>query len=223
VVDEILAGQPFSTYDDLKERTTRRSLNAPKLELLSSIGALESLGIPKDKGRADEIQFALLGFTLQKPRALRGIKPRHTGARESGSGWQHLGRETGVEASKGRSSVSKLFWIPTTTKLSLKASPWAQVKTWILTVIDENGLAFDLMVNEDKKYEAMLVNFLHKHCQGATACLDGMIRMPFLSIGPQGFRLFGVTGSYNGDPQLFGVQKKHLRYVKALQEAKGFR
>jgi hypothetical protein len=111
--------------------------------------------------------------------------------------------------------VSKLFWLPPYAQietdrrkfLELKASPWAQVKTWLLTVVDENGLPFHLMVNEDKEHEVRLVKFLHGKCQGAVVCLDGMIRLPFTN-GPQGFRLFGVTGAFNNDPQIFHLPTK---------------
>jgi len=215
---EITQGQPFTDMDDFKERTTRRAVNATRVENLAALGVLQPLGVRGQK-EADEIQFQLLGFTLKRPRAFRNCKPRHTGARVSSSGWKHDGLERGLRATSGRCSVSKLFWIPPDAKLELKASPWAQVKTWLLTVLDENGLQFHLMVNEDKPFEAKLLNFLHAKCQGAVVCVDGMIRLPFMSNGPQGFRLFGLTGSFNDDPQIFRLPNgKDKLYKDAISE-----
>lgn len=225
---EILEGQPFQDYEDFKSRTTRRALNAPRMESLSTLGALESLGIG-GVGYKDEIHFGLLGFTLKKPRAFRGCKPRHVRARESASGWKHMGREKGVESTQFRHSVSKLFWLPNYSHwedsrkkfLELKASPWAQVKTWLLTAIDENGLPFHCMVNEDREHEAKLLKFLHDRCQGAVVCLDGMIRLPFVQNGPPGFRTFGVAGCYDGDPQMWHVSDKTKEKILLHSKAKG--
>ena len=162
---EILAGQPYQDLDDLKARTTRRAVNASRIESLHRVGALESLGMPGGEDE-DYIQFHTLGFTLNKPVAFRGCKPKHVGARVSSGGWRHLGREKSVDLTAPRTSVSKLFWIPENTKLELRASPYAQVKTWLLTVIDENGIPFTLMADENKEEDAGLLNFLHRKCQG---------------------------------------------------------
>lgn len=207
VINEIVQGQPFKDYDDLKERTTRRSLNVTKLLNLSNLGALEPLGIKRGVDE-DAVQFQFLGFTLRKPRAFQGIRPRYTRIRTSDSGWRHLGRERGLEPTQGRASVSKLFWIPPGAKLELKASPWANVKTWLLNVLDENGVQFHLMVNQDKNGEAKMLKLLHRHCVGAVVCADGMVRLPFVMNGPQGFRFFSVTGAYHGDPQVFKVKNE---------------
>ena len=74
-VGEIIAGQPFHSYDDFKARTTRRALNKKRLETLATVGAFESFGIEGDAD--DAIQFKTLGFTLRKPKALRNIRPKH--------------------------------------------------------------------------------------------------------------------------------------------------
>jgi hypothetical protein len=137
-----------------------------------------------------------------------------------------------VESTAGRASVSKMFWIPPYAPIEeadkrrkffeLKASPWAQVKTYLLTVVDENGIPFHLMANEDKPFEAQLLKILYERCQGGVVCLDGMIRMPFVQNGPQGFRVFGVTGAYNNDPQIWNTRndtKNKLR-ISGLNEAK---
>lgn len=219
----ITEAQPFESFDDFRGRVPKRQVNSRAVESLQRVGALESLGIMGEDD-SDIEQFQILGFTLDRPRVFRGVKPKHVGERVSNSGWKHLGRTKGVALTEGRSSVSKLFWIPPGTKLELKASPWAQVKTWLLTVIDENGLPLALMVNEDKHHESTLVQFLHRRCQGCVVCVDGMIRLPFKNGEPTGFRLFGVTGAYNNDPQIFHLpkskEKKYKAGIAALDEAK---
>lgn len=216
---EILDNQPFSDFDDLKARTTRRALNATRLETLNRVGALETLGMPGEEDE-DAVQFQTLGFTLKKPLAFKGCKPKHIGPRVSNGGWRHLGRERGVDLTEPRASVSKMFWVPEGTKLELRASPYAQIKTWLLTVIDENGIPFNIMANEDKVEDATLLNFLHRKCQGAVVSIDGSIRMPFLQGQPNGFRLFGLSGSYNGDPQIWHVKEKFKKAIAALDQQK---
>lgn len=216
---EILANQPFTDYDDFLARTTRRAIKAPALESLRRVGAFESLGIERDKKLEDIAQFEILGFTLNRPKVFKGLKPKHTSEKVSESGWRHLGREKGVEMTEGRASVSKMFWIPPVTKFELKASPWASIKTYLLTVVDENGVPLHMMVGEDKEYEVRLLQFLFKKCAGAVVCANGMIRLPFIQNGPQGFRLFGITGSYEGDPQMFHLPEgKEKKYKKAVAE-----
>jgi DNA polymerase-3 subunit alpha len=219
-VREILEGQPFKSYDDLKARTTRRSLNAPRLERLAEIGALEPLGV-KRVSEEDATQFNLLGFTLLTPKVFKGVKPKYTGKRISESGWEHLGLEHGLEPTPYKSSVSKMFWIPPDTKLELKASPWAQTKTWLLEAVDENGVKFHILAPEEKKDLVLLSKFLGKRGRNRVAVLDGMIRMPFVMNGPQAFRLFGVTGAFQDDPQIFPKRDDDFTYVSAARSLKG--
>jgi DNA polymerase-3 subunit alpha len=237
----IMDAQPFTDWDDFRGRVSKRNVNARAVEALQSVGALESLGIGWDYDTQEEIdaaQFHILGFTLNRPKVFKGCKPKHAGERVSESGWRHLGRERGVDLTEARSSVSKTFWIPPYSEieevtaegkkkksyLELKASPWAQVKTWLLTVVDENGLPFHLMVNEDREYEVRLLKFLYSKCQDSVVCLDGMIRLPFVNNGPQGFRVFGITGSYNSDPQMWRLpadaDKKYKKAVAELHRLK---
>lgn len=218
-VGEIVAGQPFSDYEDFKARTTRRAVNVKRLEVLAAIGALNPLGV---KGEPDDAtQFEILGFCLKKPEAFRGRKPKHVGRRVSDSGWEHMGlARGGISLTETRSSVSKLFWIPPGAKLELKSSPWAQVKTWLLTAVEENGLPFDIMVNENKHEESELLKFLHRKCQGKVFCADGMIRQPFASDRPQGFRFFGISGAYNGDPQIWEIPDKQKKAIAELDRQK---
>jgi len=219
-VNEIVSNQPFTTYDDLKDRTTRRSLNAPRLEALAVLGALEPLGIRRGEDE-DVIQFHALGFVLHRPRKFRGFKPRHIAPRISESGWKHLGRERGLETTQGRASVSKVFWIPPGVKLETKASPWAQVKSLLMEAVDENGIKFHLLAPQDKKDLTLLMKFLHKKCADRVVCLDGMVRMPFVMNGPQAFRVFGITGSFQGDPQIYPRNKNDTTFVSAIRSAKG--
>jgi DNA polymerase-3 subunit alpha len=218
-VGEIVVGQPFRDFEDFKSRTTRRAINVTRLETLAEIGALECIGV---KGNPDDAtQFEILGFCLAKPKAFRGCKPRHVGRRVSDSGWEHLGLAKGaVVPTDSRSSVSKLFWIPPGAKLELKSSPWAHVKTWLLTAVDENGLPFDLMVNEDKRELGLLLEFLHRKCQNKVLCADGMIRQPFTQDRPQGFRFFGISGAYDNDPQIWEISNKGKLVVIELEREK---
>lgn len=207
-INEIVQAQPFTSLDDFKARTTRRALNKTRIETLAHIGAFESLGVKKTANDADE--YSILGFTLHKPKAFRGVKPRHVSARVSDRGWVHHGLERGVEITEGRSSVSKLFWIPPIEDsrhhkgLEIKASPWAQVKTHLLLAIDENGLPFHLMANEDKQGEVEILRVLSEKFRGAVICADGGVRQPFLTDGPMGFRFYGISGAdFKGDPQIW--------------------
>lgn len=224
-VNEILAGQPFSTYEDFKERTTRRSLNTTRIETLAGLGAFADFGIRASGD--DAFQYAALGFTLRRPKALRGVKPRYVGERVSQSGWWHRGRYRGAELTDGRASVSKLFWIPPLEDsrgfkmLDLKASPWAQMKSYLLTAIDENGIGFHLMAQEDKP-EAEILKYLIQ-LKGCVISCEGRVRQPFLQDGPLGFSFYSLSGaSYKSDPQIFGemVEPKHLKKLIKLHQAR---
>lgn len=217
---EIIEGQPFADYDDFVARTTRTGVKAPSLDRLRRVGAFGSLGIRGERSERDRTQFEILGFCLDRPQAFKGIKPKHTGERTSNSGWRHLGIHPGCDLTEGRCSVSKLFWIPPISDFELKASPWASVKTYLLEVVDVNGVPLHLMVGEDKEGEVKLINFLAKRCRDTVICADGMVRLPFIQNSLTGFRLFGITGSFNGDPQIFHLPEKvDTRYKKAIIEA----
>lgn len=223
-VNEILSGQPFSTYQDFKERTSRRSLNGPRVEMLAALGALTDLGVKGES--SDALEFEALGFVLSKPQAFKGVKPRYVGERRSESGWWHQGRYRGADITEGRSSVSKLFWIPPVEDkrgfklLDLKASPWAQVKTYLLHAVDENGIVFHLMANEDKPGEVEILKYLAK-LKGCTVCCEGSVRQPFLNDGPLGFRFYGISGAdYKYDPQVWNTQNGAKKKIVQLHEKK---
>lgn len=217
-VREIVSGQPFSSLDDFKARTTRRALNVRRVEILGELGAFSEFGIKGAKDR-DATEFQYLGFTTRKPKAFAGCKPKYAGPRTSNSGWQHQGLQKSVEITQGKVSISKLFWIPPQEKLlELKASPWAQVKTWLLTAVDVNGIAFQIMMNEDKPPSGIrLLKFLAEKCGGAVICLDGSVRQPFLTDGPLGFRFYGVTGGRQNDPQAWYISDKYKLAINELE------
>ena len=203
-------------------RTTRRQVNTTALDNLRRVGALTSLGVGAKVD--DATQFEILGLCLNKPKAMKGCKPKHVGERTSNSGWRHLGLHRSIDFTEGRSSVSKMFWIPPTGKLELKASPWANVKCYLLEVVDENGVPMHLMVNEDKDELVKLMKFLHEKGAGCVICADGMVRLPFVQNGLTGFRFFGITGAYNDDPQIWHLpakrEAKYKRGISALDKMK---
>lgn len=213
-VNEIIQGQPFISLDDFKNRTTRRAMNKARIETLADIGALDSIGI---RATADDLrQFEILGFTLRKPKAFRGIKPKYTGSRVSKSGWHHTGLERRAELTEGRESVSKLFWIPDIEKVSeWKTSAYTQVKTLLLSAIDENGLPFQIKASEDKQGEVRILLALSKRFRGCVVCCDGAVVQPFAADGPMGFRFYGVTGAdFNGDPQIWQIGQQIDKQLK---------
>jgi hypothetical protein len=223
-VRDILAGQPYSTYEDFRERTPRRTLNKTRLEILAALGAFDDLGI---KATASDLEeFQSLSFTINKPKALRGITVSHTKRRDSQSGWVHAGRERTAEFTEFRQSVSKLFWIPPLADKELlqqKASAWAKSKSYLLTAVDENGLPFQIIVPEDRPAEVEILKYIANRLKDTAICCDGAVRQPFLSDGPLGFRFYSVTGaSYDVDPQVFGpnaIGKRKVALVK-LHDAK---
>ena len=215
----IMAGQPYVSFDDFRERIPKRSVDSGQVTALTSTGAFRELGISGGLGDSDE--FALLGFTLKKPKVFKGIKPKHVRARKSETSyWVHDGLYRGAEMTEGRHSVSKLFWIPPFDKkdvLEFKASPFQSVKTYLLTAVDENGIGFHIMVNEDKEAESQVLRYVAAKCRGMVVCLDGFVRGPFLTDGPLGFRFFGVSGArFQSEPQVFPGSKTISSHIAAL-------
>ena len=218
-VRDVLAGQPYSSYEDFRERTPRRTLNKTRLEILAAIGAFEDLG---HRATASDLeQFQILSFTINKPKALRGITPKHMTKRESQSGWVHAGRERTAELTEIRQSVSKLFWIPPLAEkdmLQQKASLWAQSKSYLLTAVDENGLPFQIICPEDRPAEVEILKYIATRLKDTAICFDGAVRQPFLPDGPLGFRFYSVTGaSYDVDPQVFGPVATGRRKVNLVK------
>lgn len=106
----------------------------------------------------------------------------------------------------------------------MKASPWANVKCWLMAVVDENGVPMHWMVNEDKEALVKLFTWLDVKARGCVICADGMVRLPFIQNGLTGFRFFGITGAYKDDPQIWGLpekrEAKYKRGISALDKLK---
>lgn len=237
-VREIIDNQPYTSFDDFSKRLSKRAVNATRVDVLSALGALDSLGVErskeivierKEKGKIvkrvldtpDLQEFYLLGFTMGRPSAMQGIKARHTNKQNiSTSEWRHNGLQTGVELTEGPTSVSKLFWIPPLPKLDIytkKSSAWAKVQTNLLTAVDENGIEFQIKANEDKPDKVALLDFMANRLRGGVVCLDGAVRSPFLFDGPLTFQLFNVTGAFKEEPQIFGDFEKLETYKEAVE------
>jgi DNA polymerase-3 subunit alpha len=213
----ILAKQPYSSLEDFRERLPKAAVKQPSVEALAAVGAFRSFGIkPTD---SDEETLHVLGFLLNHPKAmdLKTMKPKHAGRRESSRGWKHLGLERKVPLTPRGASVSKLFWVPNLPAgdiLKKKASAMGRGKSWLLLVVDENGLPFELIVDEAKTEEYAYLKFMAEKCRGAVFCFDGSIRNPFNLDGPLGFRFFDVTGTMQEEPQCWGIEDEN--YVKAF-------
>ena len=213
----ITRNQPFASVEDMKERVGGRFIKQGEkvntVEILASAGALESLGIRGEED--DEVQFHLLNFVLHKPVAFKGCKPSLVKRR--GGKWQFLGLQKGVQITEGKAFCAKLFWIPSDTSFITKASPSGKWNAHLLTVVDENGIPFDLIVSEDKKHESNVLMALAE-AGGAVVCAEGKVRMPFDRGANTGFSLWGVAGAEQGNPQCWHLDEKIAKYV--IKEAK---
>lgn len=218
-VGEIVRNQPFASLDDLRERTQSNRVDSTVIENLGRVGALETLGI---RGERDDVtDFELLKFCLRRPVAFRGCKPS-MGRRNGGRSWQFLGLTTDVVPTTGKAFCAKLFWIPPVgNKLySVKASAMGKFSAHLLTVVDVNGIPFDLIVAESKKTEGKLAKLLFEFAQGAVICAEGQIAMPFLRGGNPGFKLWGITGAENGNPQMWHCTEETAKEVIRLAQEK---
>lgn len=242
-VKELIKHQPFSSFDDLVSRCSKSAVNKTRREVLAAVGALDSLGLEspdefvwqrKEKGAIkrtvyrgkDCIEFHLLGFTLDRPEAFEDIRPLHTVRKQNKSSeWQHKGLQRGPELTEGPVSVSKMFWIPPLPRdelWELKTSAWARVNVGLLSAVDENGIVFQIKASEDHPTRFPLLDFLSRKCRGSVICLDGAVRSPFLFDGPFTFQMFGVTGTWQSDPQLYmDVDNLDTRRAALIKLTKG--
>lgn len=205
----IVEGAPYHSLDDFLALPASK-VKENQREALGRIGALNSLGIKGD-GKL-ETQVELLGFCINEPDVFDGIEPKHV-ARWESNGHQHLGYYEGLEITPDRATVSKLFWVPPMEgkkAYDLKASPWALVKTNLLLVVDENGIPFQFMANEDKREETAFLDFLYEHGAGTVVCVRGAIRQPFDPDGPMGFRFSDFTGCKEEDPQFWNYDEEGM-------------
>ena len=130
------------------------------------------------------------------------------------------GYTRGVDYTDPMHSVSKMFWIPPLPenfkpKLIEEKAGYLGKNTATLLCVDMNGIPFHLIVNSDKPGNVAVLQFLAKKCQGAVICVEGSIRQPFLTDGPMGFRFYNVSGSFQGESQIFHADD---RYRMALDE-----
>jgi DNA polymerase-3 subunit alpha len=222
MVAAIVRNQPFASIEDMVERVGSRYIKQGEklnhITILQSVGALESLGISGDED--DETDFRLMEFIPRKPKAFKDCKPK-LARRSNGGAWEFLGMERSVGTTQGKTFVAKLFWIPPDAPLVTKTSATGKVDAHLLTVVDENGIPFDLIVTTSKEAESKLVKLLHKRAQGTVICAEGQIVMPFLRGGNPGFRLWGLAGAEDGTPQMWHSDDDELvKWIAYLAEQK---
>lgn len=207
-VGEIVRNQPFSSVADLRERTNTQRLKAPGIEALRSIGALESLGIGGDND--DQTQLDRLSFVINRPLAFEGIEP--VLKKRSGGSWTFTGLSEKVTITEGKQFCAKLFWVPKKAKFVTKTSTSGKYNAHLLTVVDVNGIPFDLIVAESKVHESNMIKALAE-AEDSVVCLEGQIAMPFERGGTTGFRLWGVSGAEDKEPQIWKMDKKIVEYI----------
>jgi hypothetical protein len=217
-VAALVRNQPFASVEDMRERCGSRFIKQGEkvntVEILAAVGALECLGIKADDD--DDVQFELLNFVLTKPTAFKGCKikmpPRNTGK------WKFTGMQRGVEMTEGKSFCAKLFWIPNDAPFTTKSSATGAYNAHLLTVVDENGIPFDLLVASDKEAESSLIKYLARKAQGAVICVEGQVAMPFLRGGNTVFKMWGIAGAEQGAPQIWHASEMAAKV--AIQSAR---
>lgn len=212
----IVRNQPFASVEDMVERVGSRFIKQGEkvntLDILANVGAMQSFGIKSDPD--DFAQFKLLNFVLGTPKAFKGCKPQ-LGARRGGS-WKFEGLTKSVQITEGKTFCAKLFWIPLEPEFAIKTSASGKYNASLLTVVDVNGLPFDLIVSEAKVAESKLVKYLWKKCAGGVICAEGQVAMPFLRGGNTGFRLWGITGAEDGNPQAWHIDEDDAKAMVHL-------
>lgn len=206
LVNAIVRNQTFASVDDLKERVGSRFLKQGEkqnhVRILQQVGALESLGIAGDED--DLTDFKLMKFVPRKPVAFKGCKPKVLP--KGSTNWKFLGLNRGVGITQGKAFVAKLFWIPDAEDiLTTKTSGSGKYDAHLLTVVDENGIPFDISVDTKKKAVSDTVKLLHKRARGAVICAEGQVGMPFLRGGNTQFKLWGIAGAEAEKPQVWHV------------------
>lgn len=217
-VSEITRNQPFASVEDLRERTSGQRVKQPTIDALAAVGALQSLGIKGEE--EDETDFALMKFIPRKPKAFKGCKPQFK--RNRGGKWEFIGLERGVSVAVGKTFCAKLFWIPPEADFSMKTSSTGKVNAYLLTVVDENGIPFDLIVPdiERKENEVKLIKLLAKKGTGTVICAEGQISMPFLRGGNTGFKLWGIAGAEQGNTNIWHADEDLAKAIAYLADQK---
>lgn len=214
--NSIVRNQPFASMADLMARTASNAVDVRVRANLSKIGGMESLGIAGED--SDDAEFETLGFCLNKPRAMEGCKPQLR--RREGGAWKFHGLVRGVHITEGKAFCAKLFWIPNQIDFVTKSSATGAYNAHLLTVVDENGIPFDLRVPEDKDAESNLIRLLAVS-HGAVITAFGQIAMPFVRGANTGFKLWGIEGDADGNPQMWHVDeataKKVIKFARDKQ------
>ena len=89
----------------------------------------------------------------------------------------------------------------------------------MLTVVDENGIPFDLIVSKDKEHEGNILKALAE-ADGSVICAEGKVRMPFDRGANTGFSLWGVAGAEQGNPQCWHMDEEIAKYIIKQAKAK---
>jgi DNA polymerase-3 subunit alpha len=220
-VAEIMRGQPFRSLEDLRERTQAKSVDRTVVANLAAVGALESIGI---KGEEDDAtHFRLLNFCLNKPKVFEGVEP-DLGRRYNGGSWRFRGLLRGVERYTDKSFCAKLFWIPPGAEIHRKAAAMGGYYAWLLTVVDENGLPFDLIASDKKVQENETLQLLAAKNEdpGIVICVEGQCKQPFLPKRATGFQFWAISGAEDKNPQMWNADMEVANMVMYLAEQKRF-
>jgi len=218
-VSEITRNQPFASVDDLRERTSGHRVKQPTINALAAVGAFQSLGIEGEKD--DLTDFELMEFIPRKPQAFNGCKPQIRLKR--GGNWEFTGLERGVTVAQGKSFCAKLFWLlPVSDNFTMKTSATGKVNAFLLTAVDENGIPFDLIVPdiERKASEVKLLKLLAKRGKDVVVCAEGQVSMPFLRGGNTGFKLWGIAGAEQGNPNVWNADEDLAKMIIHLADQK---
>jgi hypothetical protein len=217
---DLVRNQPFSSIEDIKERTSGRNVKEPTIRALREIGALECIGIQGEDD--DNVQLRLLGMVLNKPRAFKGCRPqlKKPGANSS---WEFIGLERGLNLTFGKRFCAKLFWVPDGAQLTLKSAVSGSYNSYLLPVVDENGIVYDLRCAEDKNWEYEMLKELAAN-PGAVVCAEGQVSLPFLRGGNTSFKFWGVVRAEDGNPQVWNVSEEAamniVRYARGKRDSR---
>lgn len=212
---EIVRNQPFSSVEDLRERTNSSRVKAPTIEALAAVGALEDVGV---QGDADDLeQLRLLSMVIGTPTAFAGCEPQlFTKGR---SQWKFLGLDSTATFTEGKTFCAKLFWIPDNAQFATKASPNGSWQAHCLDAVDINGIPFDILVSDKKYSESLLIKHLAT-MKGSVVCVEGKIRAPFERGDNTAFSLWGVAGGEQGMPQMWHCTAADAKAVIQIHQAK---
>jgi hypothetical protein len=82
----------------------------------------------------------------------------------------------------------------------------------LLTVVDENGIPFDLIVSKDKDHEGNTLKALAE-ADDCVVCVEGKVRMPFDRGMNIGFSMWGVAGAEQSNPQMWNADERIAKYI----------